>query len=111
MNVFDYRTMTVSQSETGDMAYARWYGTPVTLANGKILQLGGTDGRGAGVGVPELYTPGTGWEYISGTSKYTVANDINNLGDVGWGELGAGIYFVGLEDARGTRTQRVIVAR
>lgn len=42
------------------------------------------------------YTPGTGWEYISGTSKYTVANDINNLGDVGWGEQGVGIYFAGL---------------
>ncbi len=42
------------------------------------------------------YTPGAGWEYISGTSRYTVANDINNLGDVGWGEQGAGIYYAGL---------------
>jgi hypothetical protein len=42
------------------------------------------------------HTPGTGWEYISGSSRYTVANDINNLGDIGWGELGAGIYFNGL---------------
>jgi probable HAF family extracellular repeat protein len=42
------------------------------------------------------YTPGTGWEYISGTSRYTFANDINNLGDLGWGEQGAGIYFDGL---------------
>ncbi len=42
------------------------------------------------------YVPGTGWEYISGSSRYTVATDINNLGDVGWGEQGAGIYFDGL---------------
>ncbi len=42
------------------------------------------------------YRPGTGWEFISGSSKYTVANDINNNGDVGWGERGAGIYFEGL---------------
>ena len=42
------------------------------------------------------YVPGSGWQFISGSSKYTVANDINNLGDVGWGEQGAGIYFDGL---------------
>ena len=42
------------------------------------------------------YVPGTGWQFISGSSKYTVANDINNRGDVGWGEQGAGIYFDGL---------------
>jgi hypothetical protein len=42
------------------------------------------------------YQPGVGWEFISGSSRYTVAIDINNLGDVGWGELGAGISFDGL---------------
>lgn len=42
------------------------------------------------------YLPGTGWEYISGTSRYTIANDINNLGDVCWSEQGAGINFIGL---------------
>jgi hypothetical protein len=41
------------------------------------------------------YLPGTGWEFISGSSRWTVANDINNLGDVGWGEQGAGIYLEG----------------
>ena len=42
------------------------------------------------------YVPGSGWQFISGSTRYTVANDINNLGDVGWGEQGAGIYFDGL---------------
>lgn len=42
------------------------------------------------------YLPGSGWEYISGTSQYTVANDINNRGDLCWSELGAGINFMGL---------------
>ena len=42
------------------------------------------------------YVPGTGWEFISGSSKYTAAYDINNLGDFCWGELGAGISFDGL---------------
>jgi hypothetical protein len=36
------------------------------------------------------------WDYIAGTSKYTVATSINNLGDVGYGELGAGLYLDGL---------------
>ncbi|MBY0227426.1 MAG: DUF1929 domain-containing protein [Hyphomicrobium sp.] len=75
VNVFDYRTMTISQSETGDMAFARWYGTPVTLANGKNLQLGGVDGNGIGVGVPELYTPGTGWKTLFGAQTSVVASD------------------------------------
>ena len=75
VNVFDYRTMTVSQSPTGDMEYARWYGTPVTLSNGKILQLGGKNGAGAGVGVPELYTPGMGWKVLPGAQSAIVAND------------------------------------
>lgn len=42
------------------------------------------------------HVPGTGWAFISGSSKYTVANDINNHGDVGWGEQGAGVFFDGL---------------
>lgn len=42
------------------------------------------------------YLPGAGWQFISGSSRYTVASDINNRGDVGWGEQGAGIYFDGL---------------
>jgi hypothetical protein len=75
VNVFDYRSMSISQSETGDMAFARWYGTPVTLANGKILQLGGRNGSGTGVGVPELYTPGTGWKTLVDAQSPIVAND------------------------------------
>lgn len=39
---------------------------------------------------------GGSWSFIAGTSRYTVATSINNLGDVGYGELGAGVYFDGL---------------
>lgn len=42
------------------------------------------------------YTPGTGWLYLAGTSRYTTASSINALGDVGYGEQGAGVYFDGL---------------
>lgn len=38
----------------------------------------------------------TGWEYIDGTSRYTFASNINNGGDIGYGELGAGLYLNGL---------------
>lgn len=36
------------------------------------------------------------WTFIAGTSKYTTAASINNLGDIGYGELGAGLYLNGL---------------
>jgi hypothetical protein len=42
------------------------------------------------------YAPGTGWEFIAGTSRYTAANDINSGGDVCWGEQGAGIFLEGI---------------
>lgn len=42
------------------------------------------------------YTPGSGWTQIAGTSRYTVATDLNELGDIGYGELGTGIYLEGL---------------
>lgn len=38
------------------------------------------------------------WTYISGTSRYTTAYDINDIGDIGYGELGAGLYLDGLGD-------------
>ncbi len=42
------------------------------------------------------YEGATGWRYLTGTSRYTVASSINNLGDIGFGELGAGLYLDGL---------------
>ncbi len=42
------------------------------------------------------FTPGAGWAYIDGTSKYTFASNINNRGDIGYGEMGAGLYLEGL---------------
>ncbi len=36
------------------------------------------------------------WEYIDGTSRYAFATSINSRGDVGYGELGAGLYLDGL---------------
>lgn len=37
-----------------------------------------------------------GWQFIDGSSRYTIASSINNRGDIGYGELGAGLYLDGL---------------
>jgi hypothetical protein len=42
------------------------------------------------------YEGAAGWRFIAGSSKYTMASSINALGDVGYGELGAGLYLDGL---------------
>ena len=39
---------------------------------------------------------GGAWSFIAGTSRYTTASSLNNLGDIGFGELGAGLYLDGL---------------
>lgn len=36
------------------------------------------------------------WTYLAGTSRWTTVQGINARGDIGYGELGAGIYFDGL---------------
>lgn len=36
------------------------------------------------------------WNFIAGSSQYTTASSINSLGDVGYGEQGAGLYLHGL---------------
>lgn len=42
------------------------------------------------------YEDAAGWRFIAGSSRYTLATSINNLGDIGYGELGAGLYLEGL---------------
>lgn len=42
------------------------------------------------------YEGAAGWRFIAGSSRYTLATSINNLGDIGYGELGAGLYLEGL---------------
>lgn len=42
------------------------------------------------------FTPGAGWLFLAGSSRYTVVSSINMRGDVGYGEQGAGVYFDGI---------------
>ncbi len=67
-NTFNYMDNSLVPTPTGDMTYARWYPTEITLANGKILALGGRDGDLKGVSTPELYTPGVGWTTLNGAT-------------------------------------------
>lgn len=42
------------------------------------------------------YEDSAGWQFIAGTSRYTTASSINNRGDIGYTEQGAGLYLDGL---------------
>jgi hypothetical protein len=42
------------------------------------------------------YEGAAGWQFIAGSSRYTTASSINNRGDIGYGEQGAGLYLDGL---------------
>jgi hypothetical protein len=42
------------------------------------------------------YEGDQGWSFIAGSSRYTIASSINNRGDIGYGEQGAGLYLNGL---------------
>lgn len=89
---------------TGDMELVGTTGpanyqpiTAVDLNNsGQIL--GSAAQRSTSLNIVSIfrYTPGNGWTQIAGTSRYTVATDLNELGDIGYGELGTGIYLEGL---------------
>ena len=49
------------------MAYARWYPTTTTLANGEMLTLGGSDENADKVTIPEVWT-GAAWRPLPGAS-------------------------------------------
>ncbi len=66
VNTFDYQTGELTASATGDMEFARWYPTMITLPSGQLLILGGRDFDGTYVGYPEIYTPGEGWRTLTG---------------------------------------------
>jgi hypothetical protein len=42
------------------------------------------------------YEGSAGWRFIAGSSRYTTASSLNNRGDIGYGELGPGLYLDGL---------------
>jgi galactose oxidase len=57
-NLFD--PITETWTPVAPMAWGRWYPTTTTLADGRVITLGGTDQDGADVPVPELWS-GNDW--------------------------------------------------
>lgn len=73
-NIFNPEDNSLRANDTGDMEFARWYATAVTLSNGKVVLLGGIDADGNGVGTPEIFTPGVGFKSLEGAESGALAN-------------------------------------
>jgi hypothetical protein len=52
------------------MARGRWYPTTVTMGNGEVVVLAGTDESGATVLIPEVWKATGGWRTLTGASKW-----------------------------------------
>lgn len=113
INIFDADTGKLTPAPEGDMEFARWYPTVVTLPTGQVLVLGGRgardleQGRG-GVTVPELYTYGEGWKTLSGAEDPIMAAGGFNYPRTFIRDDGKIIYVTvaqtGLGDGRFTRS-------
>ncbi|MCA0405850.1 MAG: DUF1929 domain-containing protein [Proteobacteria bacterium] len=96
-NFFDTVTHQVNSSTVGEMSYARWYPTVVSLPTGQIVVIGGSDLSGAGKGVPEIFTPGEGWRTLPGANDADLAaapsyarSWVNGAGDIVYFATGSG---------------------
>ncbi|MFI0845722.1 galactose oxidase-like domain-containing protein [Mesorhizobium sp. IMUNJ 23232] len=66
--------MHITPATDGEMNFARWYPSVLSLPTGQVVVLGGTDVYGAGVGTPEIYTPGEGWRMLPGAADGDLAS-------------------------------------
>lgn len=73
VNVYSTTTNQITPESHGEMTYARWYATGVSLNNGQVVQLGGSDRQGNAVLVPEIFTPGEGWRTLTGAEDSTAS--------------------------------------
>jgi hypothetical protein len=92
---FDLTTGTVA--DVGTLIYPPVGGVALNDA-GQILGVNITSGSLPTIRV-QRYTPGAGWLFITGTSRYTVATDLNEGGDLTYSEGLAnapGLYLDGL---------------
>ncbi|MFV0409224.1 MAG: galactose oxidase-like domain-containing protein [Paracoccus sp. (in: a-proteobacteria)] len=84
VTIFDYKTQTIRDAETGEMAYARWYGTSTTLANGEILIVGGRDEKYKGSTISEIYNTETGFRELVGTEIADLADNETQIRGTYW---------------------------
>ena len=75
VHTFDYHTDQLSLNPAATLNYSRWYATTLTLADGRVLLLGGIDGNHNGVGTPEIYTHGVGWQTLPGAASTDIATN------------------------------------
>lgn len=68
VNFFDYR-YNAMYAAPQRMSALRWYPTVVTLANGKVLVLGGRSDPDTPVPTPELYSETEGWSTLNGATS------------------------------------------
>ena len=73
VNIFDSGDLSLTASEVGDMNFAHWYPTMVSLSSGQTVILGGSDINGKGISVPEIFTPGEGWRKLDGAADTDLA--------------------------------------
>lgn len=93
--LLDLTTGSVSWIGDGPTNYNAVTGVDI---NDNGLMVGAASLRSSSLNIMSVFRfkPGLGWEFIDGSSKYTAATNINNRGDIGYGELGAGLYLDGL---------------
>jgi Domain of unknown function (DUF1929)/Legume lectin domain len=65
VNLFNYKDSSLVASGM-PMAFARWYASLTTLADGKIIIQGGLDQNKADVRTTEVFTPKQGWKTLTG---------------------------------------------
>ncbi len=66
---FFFDPWTESWSKGPDMATGRWYPTPVTLGDGRVIVFSGLDATGATTPLVETFD-GTAWSVVSGADRY-----------------------------------------
>lgn len=68
VNILDMKTGELYAAPDGDMVNQRWYPTMVSLDNGQMIMLGGSDSAGRHMATPEIYTYGEGWKPLTGAT-------------------------------------------
>ncbi|WP_423414764.1 DUF1929 domain-containing protein [Hyphomicrobium sp. B1] len=117
VHTFDYQTDQLTLNNAQPLQNSRWYATTITLADGRIFVLGGSDAKHTGVGTPEIYTSGSGWKTMPALASADIAHnwwyprawlssDGSVVGYSTFGEGGgAGAIFKITTDGTGTISQ------
>jgi len=93
---FDLSTQTVSDvGLTGPSNYNAVQGVAINNA-GQIAGQATLRSSSLNIVSAYRYTPGAGWLFVGGSSRYTMASDINAGGDMTYSEQGPGIRLEGL---------------